>query len=543
MAILFRNSISLDGVSYIELANAVQRGAIHELLSNGYWSPGYPALIALALTISHATPAWELAIVHALDWLIATGAYFAFTWFFLELMRWMRLHYGPTIEDRSVWYPLMAFAYTFLLTVNLDAADTQAWLVHPDILTEGIVFLIAGMCIRLSLPGTRIAHYAPLGVILGAGYAAKAVMFPLGLALLAILTIAPLEQRARWRGPAVALVAFLAVAAPGIASISLAKGRLTFGDSGRLNYLWLENGVPYSILWDEARPERRELAHPLRQILRAPPVFAFDGPIKGTYPLSYDPSYWFDGLKPRFQLSRQLRTVWGNFGFGPRVVHDGESIAALARRWIPVTLGAFVMLFLRMRGFKIDALVRKHLWLFLWPTCAVLTFASLVFFSRYMLGFFVIAAVAFFLSGAAAIGTARAKPVLLVTGLCLFAGNLWTEAKALRSLANPVRFSTTSVVAEFKAMGLKPGDEMAGTGDPLSPAYYYCAKLAGIRFTQMVTGNANQLAKLPGEDVDRVLDALRLRGAKAIFSFGRPGFDNDTGWMRVDGGIYVRRLR
>ena len=40
--------------------------------------------------------------------------------------------------------------------------------------------------------------------------------------------------------------------------------------------------------------------HPTRQIMTHPPVFEFDGPVPGTYPPWTDPSYWNEGVHPRF---------------------------------------------------------------------------------------------------------------------------------------------------------------------------------------------------------------------------------------------------
>src|SRR3954453_2285523 len=52
-----------DGVSYMDLSDAVQSGQWRELL-NGYWSPLYPLLIGLLRAVLRPTPYWEFAVAH-----------------------------------------------------------------------------------------------------------------------------------------------------------------------------------------------------------------------------------------------------------------------------------------------------------------------------------------------------------------------------------------------------------------------------------------------------------------------------------------------
>ena len=47
-------------------------------------------------------------------------------------------------------------------------------------------------------------------------------------------------------------------------------------------------------------------------ISSAPPILEF-GSAPGTYPPWYDPSYWDEGLHPRFDLAQQLRALRRNF--------------------------------------------------------------------------------------------------------------------------------------------------------------------------------------------------------------------------------------
>jgi hypothetical protein len=71
-------------------------------------------------------------------------------------------------------------------------------------------------------------------------------MFPLAFVLIAVavLSVGNLRE-AFFRGLAVFLT-FLVVSAPFIMALSVKKKRITFGDSGALNYAWLVSpgGLP-----------------------------------------------------------------------------------------------------------------------------------------------------------------------------------------------------------------------------------------------------------------------------------------------------------
>jgi hypothetical protein len=53
--------------------------------------------------------------------------------------------------------------------------------------------------------------------------------------------------------------------------------------------------------------------HPPEKIFSSPPAYAFALPNSGTHPLKFDPSYWMEGVRPRFVLRRQIATLLANF--------------------------------------------------------------------------------------------------------------------------------------------------------------------------------------------------------------------------------------
>src|SRR4051794_35693433 len=55
-----------DGVSYMDLSDAVVRGRVGDIV-NAYWSPLYPLLIGSLRLILRPGPYWEFALVHAMN--------------------------------------------------------------------------------------------------------------------------------------------------------------------------------------------------------------------------------------------------------------------------------------------------------------------------------------------------------------------------------------------------------------------------------------------------------------------------------------------
>lgn len=64
-----RHFMNPDGLSYLDLASEALRGGPAKLL-NGYWSPGYPALISIALLIFHPHPSHEFPLIHLVNFVI-----------------------------------------------------------------------------------------------------------------------------------------------------------------------------------------------------------------------------------------------------------------------------------------------------------------------------------------------------------------------------------------------------------------------------------------------------------------------------------------
>src|SRR5580704_9147365 len=62
LALSERHYMNPDGLSYLDLGSEALRSGPSALV-NGLWSPGYPALLSLALALFHPTPRQEFPLV------------------------------------------------------------------------------------------------------------------------------------------------------------------------------------------------------------------------------------------------------------------------------------------------------------------------------------------------------------------------------------------------------------------------------------------------------------------------------------------------
>ncbi len=331
--VLARNTFGPDPRSYMELARAILR---HDwsMVPNAYWSALYPWLLAAVLGIVKPSLRWEFPVAHAFSFPMYLACMAAFEFFWVSLLRHRQTSITGVDSERT---PISA-SQMWILGYSLFVWTTVGelvLLVNPDLLVMASVLLAAGLLLRMETDGNSSrAQYVWFGICLGFGYLAKAILFPMAFVFLAMM-LSVSRRALRQRGPyiALALLIFIALAAPEIALLSHAKGRLTYSDTGKLSLAWLNYNIP-ARNWQGLPPGSGTPAHPTRQVFDHPAVYEFNGPLRASYPPWYDPSYWNEGLSPKFSL----RIIVGHF------FHDlamlGSALAHPAA-WI---VGIFLLL-------------------------------------------------------------------------------------------------------------------------------------------------------------------------------------------------------
>jgi hypothetical protein len=271
-------------------------------------------------------------------------------------------------------------------------------------------------------------------------------------------------------------------------------------------------------------------------------ILNFEGPVKGTWPLWYDPSYWYAGAGGHFDFKQQTRRLLQSFALAPRFDDSNVTIVDLAKLWSPILVGIAAFALVGMRPRNVYRAMGKHLWLFLWPALALLLFASVLINYRYVFGFAVLGWIALFAAAWVATEPGRALGITVTVTLTVLLSYCPQLAKELAQARNqPAAWSNAAVAGKLKALGIRPGDDVASLDFPWSGAYY--SRLAGARIIEMSIGNPVDLSKIPEAEVGQMLAAFRATGAKALFSTARPGFQNDAGWVQLTDFSYVRMLQ
>jgi hypothetical protein len=302
-------SMNADGISYLDIGDAYFSGDWQEAI-NPVWSPLYSWVLGLVLYIFKPSMRMEFPLVHLANYVIYLAALASFVFFWRQLMhyRQVRVDSSPGTVSLPDWsmhsLGILLFIWTSLTLIEI-------WSVTPDMLMAAIVFMAAAFLLRMRSGVLDLRQYAMFGLLLGLGFLAKTVMLPIAfLFLLAGLFSAGGLRRTAPR-ILLSLSVFILVAGPFIALISEAKGRFTFGESGQITYIRYVNGIPYPH-WQGGPEGYGTPVHPSRQIFADPPVYEFAAPIGGTYPITYDPSYWYEGVIPSYSLGGLVPAVLSN---------------------------------------------------------------------------------------------------------------------------------------------------------------------------------------------------------------------------------------
>ena len=533
----WRYYIEPDGVSYIEIAHAyLRRDFAHAV--NAYWSPLYSWLLALVLSLAHVPEYWEASTLHLVNFFSYLLALASFAFFFRELTSLLDASTDdstgePLSRTRWAWnvlgYTLFAFAALQIVGVGID---------QPDLMVMAAALAATGLLIRMKRGVARAAAYFALGATLAGGYLAKAVMFPLAFVFLFSSLFAAGKWKRSAPRAAMALITFLLAASPWILTLSKAKGRLTFADTGRLDYAFYVNGLVDHPYWHGETPGLGMPTHSGRRLNDLPPVEEVAGPGPGCYALWYDPTYWFDGVRPHFDWRGQLRVLTTSFGQYFHLLSAQKGIA---------TAFFALALFSGWKGTWPKELA--GLWPVWLPAVGALLVQGLVHVETRFLGAAIIilwcclfAAIRLpvsqwspRLSAASLLAASVAIAVSMSAGL----------ARDLRALVTRQTHREWQVAQELKRLGVDPGDTVALLGHEGHPKAidYYWAHLGQVRVVAEIpsAGVAGFWTADPADRL-RLLGLLAETGATALITGTPPPVSQVGAWRALGSTGYYAIL-
>jgi hypothetical protein len=534
-----------DTVSYVDMASHISRGHIAEAV-NGVWSPLYPIILAAAIRYVEPGSIAEFTVVRCVNFGLFLLTMMAYRLLVSRIADCLFSRTAPESANRSLltreqfllaaWAPFLWACFSLNIVARVSA-DTCVTL---------LAFLAFGQLLVLVRGAVRPGNFVLLGILLGAGFWAKAILFPIGFLFLGSACLIPAIRPVRSR-LLLTLAAFVCVASPLVIALSAKYHHLTFGEAGRLNYAWHVNGVQHWTHWEGGNLTEGTPYHPEEIIFSRPAAYAFRSAIDATYAPWYDPAYWYEGVRTHFSIAQQARALW---------VDSREFLKILAKSalfWMLVVAGGLAGYTWRSVLCLATGL-RPFLVLWIVAGGAIGLYLLVHVEPRYLAPFLSVLA----LLAIAALARTQAPfakaPGNLVVALCLLGGALTAEkeiavaAERFGESGGSGRDSVWNVAEALAKLPIPRGTLSAAIGDTWPHDWARLARLRIIgevvnRDGEHTTSQDEVFWKSPPLVRAEVLQAFRAVGARLVVARDVPAGADTSGWAHIpDSDFYYRLL-
>jgi hypothetical protein len=522
-ALSARDFATADAISYLDISYSCLAGNWHALV-NGWWSPAFPFLLTLWLKIFNPSPFREAVVLRLFSFASLVVALAIFEYFMRTFLVFRkRVLAGDQNSEQPVpddWIWIVGYSLFFWISTFLTPPSLE----QPDILVFILYLLAAAVSMQLLLEPQKWSRYFLLGLVLGAGYLTKSVMFPLASVFYGALCFH--KDRLQMLPKLIfSVIIFAAVCSPFALALSKSKGRFTFGDVGVMAYRHVM-GMDEQPLVPDTKPRPSAAPHiaDYSQIIQL-----------GTFPPWSDPSYGYRATPFHFMLRRQLnRThIVLRYYFDLFVVQLG-----------PLLTGLLVLFFLGDRRELGKRLARLPvLWL---PAIAGLAFyASMRVDGRFLPGYIVVLY-------AACVASLRlpqsmnlqktTRAIALAVSFLLLSQIAVQVSHEASHLFGRQPHPDWQVATALQQMGLKNGDRVSYMGYALVDHAW--AHLARVRIA----------AEIPEEDVlnfwasdkkerQQIINWLSSTAVRALITQNVPDSAMSMGWTKVaDTNYYILEL-
>ena len=530
-------SMNADGISYLDIGDAYFRADWVNAI-NPVWSPLYSWILGLVNFLVRPPMEWEFPVVHMINLLIYMGtlASFEFLW---EKIRWS---HAPAVETKTVQMPdWLWWVLGYLLFIWITLSLIEMWSVTPDMLMASFVFLAAGLIAQIRAGDANFRNFLYLGLVLSLGYLSKTFMFAMALVFLAISIIVIRRKTNSLPYVLGATGIFILISLPFILLISEKKGKFTIGEAGTVTYVRYVNGIPFPH-WQGDPIEGIIPTHLSRMVHQSPAVYEFGEPVGGTYPISTDPSFWYEGIEPRFDFGDLLR----------RLFASGVVYAELFLQRQGIFFACVLALYMmgQRQKYPFEETLRR--WALVIPAVVAFgLYATVLVEDRYV-GAFILLFWADILANIQVpdLGKNRSwlKSLGLIASIGLMANivifnlngfnrlNQSLEAGVVEPVAAPAR--PLAVAQSLRDLGLKTGDKVGVIGYAYDS---FWARLARVKIvSEMLETDAVEYWASDNILQQSVLQAFAGTGAKAVIAEYVPDYAQLKDWHRVgDSNYYI----
>jgi len=528
-----RDLFDPEGISFLDMADAYRHGDSRALLI-GLWSPLYPWLLSLMMRFFNPSPQWEFTAVHILNFFIYLFTLAAFSLFMWEFLR---ANKDPAANTRLPDWSWIVFGYCLFTwaTIRLMPPHNP----EPDSIVCALVYLIFAILFRVRRGKITWGESGFFGLLLGLGYLAKAILFPMGFVFTGVALMLARRSPKGLSKILVAFSVFLLVSLSYIVVLSRANSRWMFSDAGRLNYAWEINAVKKWSHWQGEEFVHGTPVHPTRKIYNDPPMYEFAEPFHVTYPPWYDPSYWYEGVRVTVDPVMQLLAIVRNvkdlllfFATSPTSSGTWDFLEFGIGRNIGAFLTLFcVILLANLRRVSVFRCIAEY-WFVLLPIVSVLLLYALLHFEgRYIAAYIVVLWMVLFRSIAiphseeskrlftavlVAASLITAITLAVATGRAAFlASRHFVTANAKTPLLQS-GYTNWQVAKYLHDAGLRDGDPVGSVGWTYRA---YWARMARVHIVAEVPeeqGGARTFWSWNQEKTKAVMQLFRNVGAKAV---------------------------
>jgi hypothetical protein len=528
----FYNMLDPDTIAYLDIGDECFHGN-WRALGNAYWSPLYAIVVGAVRRVLSVPMKWEYPLIHFVDFVIFLLVICCFEFF------WGTVFRSDSNTEDGHGYAAGAWWVAGYALFAITALMQRAIIGSPDFMVTGFQLLAAALLIRARSAASRATDFLLLGVVLGFGYLAKAPMFPIAFVFFVAAAVGRRFDRGLFMRVCLMVLAFAIISVPFVVLLSSHSGSFTFGQSGKLNYLWIVNHLG----WEESSSLGRRI-HPIRQIWRSPDVhrnlhvLEFGSPFRVTYALQYDRYYWNEGFRAHLDVREWTRVTAKNVKQYVRFFFFDYYVSCLTILLLLAALRADLLAVFRH--------FLKHWPLLLVIVCGLGMFAAILVLPRYVGGYLLLLWAALFLAtgafGANSSRLARAAAftlvIMVLPGLC--------KGLMDRRKESVQEDSFNKAVAVLQA-GIHPGDRIAYVGDPL---YAFWPKLDKVFIVAMVRDfdryggdEASTFWQSSQSDQAAAYEALKKAGVVAILA-STPSAGVPEGWRRAGNtNLCLRFLR
>jgi hypothetical protein len=280
-----------------------------------------------------------------------------------------------------------------------------------------------------------------------------------------------------------------------------------------------------------------------------PKIYAFASPIGGTYPPWFDPSYWYEGVRPRFIPAQQM-------------ARSAHNLITLLLAAVPILLAAVAMAATRNWSWRIDCEALRNQWPLLFLAALGLVSYLLVLVQRrYIAPFSMLLWICLLLSvrvretGRSEAASWKIASAVVVPIFVFVAGSALHQLQ--RAASDRLREGPHphwTAAQALMHLGVKEGSLVAYLG---CGAESYWARLAHVRIVAEAydgtadrdkkhdfssAGRTEELVTRDGSLRRQVKDLFLKTGAVAVVSRNVPSFVAQKGWHRLGRTNYYAYL-